>query len=70
MMSETPPKTNKASSSKSSQDESLTAPRDNSARLLDFIMDEKPETGAVSEIADGVFWLRFSLPMTLSLIHI
>ena len=63
-MSETPPKTNKASSSKSSQDESLAAPRDNSARLLDFIMDEKPETGAVSEIADGVFWLRFSLPMT------
>ena len=54
----------KKTSKRQAPDESLTAPRDNSARLLSFITDEAPETGAVTEIADGVFWLRFSLPMT------
>lgn len=49
---------------KQAPDESLAAPRDNSARMLDFITDITPETGAVTEIADGVLWLRFSLPMT------
>jgi len=52
------------SNRKTAPDESLTAPQDNSAKLLRFIRDDAPDTGAVSEIADGVFWLRFSLPMT------
>lgn len=46
-----------------SKDESLTAPRDGSSRLLNFIADEAPETGSVTEVADGVYWLRFALPM-------
>ena len=49
---------------KDAPDASLTAPKDNSARLLEFITQEKPDTGAVTEIAEGVYWLRFSLPMT------
>ena len=44
-------------------DQSLNAPRDNSSRLLDFIVDSAPEPGSVTEVADGVFWLRFALPM-------
>ena len=31
---------------------------------LDFVRDTAPEPGEVTELADGVFWLRFSLPMT------
>lgn len=58
-MSETPPKP----SPKTAPDESLAAPRDDSARLLSFITEIAPESGAVCEIADGVFWLRFPLPM-------
>jgi len=58
-MSETPPKP----SPKTAPDESLTAPQSGSARLLNFIMDENPDVGTATEIADGVFWLRFSLPM-------
>ncbi len=49
---------------KTAPDDSLTAPKDNSTKLLRFIQDSPPETGNVTEIADGVFWLRFSLPMT------
>lgn len=48
---------------KTSPDESLTAPRDGSSRLLNFIVDEAPAAGSATEIADGVFWLRFALPM-------
>ncbi len=48
---------------KTAPDESLTTPRDTSSRLLNFIVDEAPETGSVTEVADGVFWLRFALPM-------
>jgi len=44
-------------------DESLTASRDTSSRLLEFITDEAPKAGSVTEVADGVFWLRFALPM-------
>jgi glyoxylase-like metal-dependent hydrolase (beta-lactamase superfamily II) len=51
------------SHTKTAPDESLTAPRDNSSRLLSFIVDEAPEVGSATEIADGVFWLRFALPM-------
>jgi len=50
-------------STKTAPDESLTAPRDNSSRLLKFIVDEAPASGSATEIADGVFWLRFDLPM-------
>lgn len=44
-------------------DESLTAPRDNSSKLLQFFTDEVPHAGDVHEVAKGVYWLRFSLPM-------
>lgn len=44
-------------------DESLVAAHDNSSPLLKFIQDSPPETGSVTEVADGVFWLRFGLPM-------
>ena len=48
---------------KTAPDESLsTMPRD-SARLLDFITQDIPEAGSAIEIAKGVFWLRFALPM-------
>lgn len=50
-------------STKTAPDESLTAPRDNSSRLLKFIVDDAPAAGSATEIADGVFWLRFDLPM-------
>lgn len=55
--------THPPSNEKNAPDVSLSAPKDNSARLLTFVMDEAPDAGAVSEIADGVFWLRFPLPM-------
>ncbi len=48
---------------KTAPDESLTAPRDNSSRLLEFITDQTPEPGSATEVADGVYWLRFALPM-------
>ncbi len=31
--------------------------------MLRFITDDKPEAGEVREVADGVYWLRFPLPM-------
>ena len=49
---------------KPAPDESLSTPRDNSSRLLSFIVDEAPEPGSATEVADGVYWLRFPLPMT------
>ena len=51
------------SSDKHAPDESLISTSDRSSRLLEFIVDEAPEPGSATEIADGVFWLRFSLPM-------
>ena len=49
---------------KTAPDESLTAPKDNSSRLLNFIKDEAPEPGSAIEVAEGVHWLRFPLPMS------
>ena len=49
---------------KTAPDESLAAPRDNSSRLLNFIREEAPEPGSAIEVAEGVYWLRFALPMT------
>jgi len=49
---------------KAAPDESLTQPRNKSSQGLSFITDMTPDVGAVTEIAEGVFWLRFSLPMT------
>jgi len=48
---------------KEAPDESLVASPDNSSPLLTFIVDEAPEAGSAIEVADGVFWLRFPLPM-------
>lgn len=48
---------------KTSPDEALSAPRDTSSRLLQFIVDEAPAPGSVTEVGDGVYWLRFALPM-------
>ena len=31
--------------------------------MLNFIIEEAPKSGSATEIADGVFWLRFDLPM-------
>jgi len=47
----------------SPSDASLIPARGNSGRLLDFIVDEAPKPGDAIEVADGVFWLRFALPM-------
>jgi len=44
-------------------DESMVSESSSGPRL-DFITQETPEPGDVTEIADGVFWLRFALPMT------
>ncbi len=46
-----------------SPDESLTTPRDSSSKLLKFIVDDAPAVGSATEVADGIFWLRFALPM-------
>jgi len=56
--------TNVPSAPRAAPDESLISGGDSSSRLLEFITDVTPEAGSVTEIADGVFWLRFSLPMT------
>ena len=53
----------KKKSAPSPHDSSLL-PKDRSSRMLDFVTDDTPQPGDVREIADGVFWLRFSLPMT------
>ena len=44
-------------------DESLSQPKDTSARLLKFVTDTAPEAGSATELAPGVYWLRFPLPM-------
>lgn len=49
---------------KASPDASLATPsHDTSSRLLEFLTDTTPEPGNVTEVADGVFWLRFALPL-------
>jgi len=49
---------------KAAPDESLIVQKGKPSQGLSFITDVTPEAGAVKEIADGVFWLRFSLPMS------
>ena len=44
-------------------DEALSGPYDASSRLLKFFCADAPDSGAVTKIADGVFWLRMPLPM-------
>lgn len=51
------------SSEKTSPDQSLSLDAGYEGRGLQFIVDEAPESGTVTEVATGVFWLRFSLPM-------
>jgi len=45
-------------------DQSLTHETGYEGRGLDFFTEEKPEAGQVTEIVEGVFWLRFPLPMS------
>lgn len=49
---------------KTPRDQSLLPSKDNSSRLLKFVTDEAPESGSAMELAEGVFWLRFALPMS------
>ncbi len=49
---------------KTAPDQSLTDNSDRSSPILKFIVDEAPEPGSAIEVADGVYWLRFALPMT------
>lgn len=44
-------------------DQALSQPKDTSSPLLQFIQDEPPVPGEVTKIAEGVYWLRMSLPM-------
>ena len=50
-------------SNASPPDQSLIATSGEDARGLEFIMDSAPQSASAHEIADGVFWLRFDLPM-------
>lgn len=49
---------------KTPMDSSLIKPSKANPARLDFLTDDTPEAGAAIEVADGVFWLRFSLPMS------
>ena len=44
-------------------------PVDNSSKLLDFLVEESIPAGESMEVTEGVYWLRFPLPME-SLNHI
>ena len=48
---------------KTPHDQSLVDPKQTSSRMLDFIREEAPESGSVTQITEGVFWLRMPLPM-------
>lgn len=50
-------------SEKTPPDQSLVREAGYEGRGLDFIADEAPDPGSATEIAAGVFWLRFPLPM-------
>lgn len=66
----------KTDNSSSSQSKSAALPPDSSmveddepvavvrSTPLDFWVDEAPEGGTVTELADGVYWLRMPLPLT------
>lgn len=45
-------------------DASLASVSERNLARLDFITDQAPELGTAVEVADGVFWLRFPLPMS------
>lgn len=49
---------------KTAPDESLGFVPSDSGRLLSFIMEQPPEAGSVTQVASGVYWLRFALPMS------
>ena len=49
---------------KAAPDQSLVRESGYEGRGLAFIVDEAPDSGSATEIAPGVFWLRFPLPMS------
>ena len=51
------------SGKKTAPDESLVK-GDTSSPLLKFITDDAPQSGTVTQLAEGVLWLRMPLPMT------
>ncbi|GGX74460.1 zinc metallohydrolase glyoxalase II family protein [Litorimonas cladophorae] len=48
---------------KTPADQSLVRESGYEGRGLSFIAEEAPENGSATEVAPGVFWLRFPLPM-------
>ncbi len=48
---------------KTAPDQSLVRESGYEGRGLDFITADTPESGSATEVAPGVFWLRFPLPM-------
>ncbi len=48
---------------KTPHDMSLTSAKDSSPPALDFIRDDAPEPGSVTQISEGIYWLRMPLPM-------
>jgi len=49
---------------KTPADQSLVRTSGYEGRGLSFIQKTAPESGSATEVAPGVFWLRFALPMT------
>lgn len=49
---------------KTPHDVSLTTSKDRSSPMLEFFVETAPESGAVTKIANGIYWLRMPLPMT------
>ena len=52
------------SDAKMPADQSMIRTPGYEGRGLDFIREDAPEPGSATEVAPGVFWLRFALPMT------
>ena len=50
-------------SDKQPPDQSLVRESGYEGRGLEFFMDNAPEPGSATEVAPGVYWLRFPLPM-------
>lgn len=44
-------------------DQALSQTPDTSSPLLEFFRDEAPAPGSVTEITEGVYWLRMAMPM-------
>jgi len=51
------------SATKTPADQSLIREKGYEGRGLDFFQEDAPEAGTATEVAPGVFWLRFPLPM-------